>query len=424
MHHFAYHEGRLHCEGVALETIAEAVGTPCYVYSTATLTRHANVIAEAFIGQDCLIAYSVKANGNLAVLATLAAAGCGADVVSGGELQRALKAGIAPEKIVFSGVGKTQDEMRLALSTGIHQFNVESAGELQALSDIAQGVGKTAPIALRVNPDIAAGGHANISTGKEGDKFGVAWDEAEALYAHAATLPGIRIAGVDVHIGSQISDLAPMRAAFEKTAGLARRLRGAGHEISRIDVGGGLAIPYRSGETPATPSAYAQMIAEVMRGLDVQIILEPGRMIAGNAGVMLSTILYEKQAADRTFLIIDAGMNDLMRPVLYDAYHDILPLAEPAPDASLKTYDIVGPICESTDKFATSRALAPLAPGKRIAFMSAGAYGAVLASAYNARPLIAEVLVKDASFDIIRRRPSFDEMIELEQMPKWLTSPA
>lgn len=424
MHHFAYQNGELHCERVALSTIADKVGTPCYVYSSATLRHHVKVLANAFTGQDYLIAYSVKANGNLAVLATLAAEGCGADVVSGGELQRALKAGISPEKIVFSGVGKTQAEMRLALEAGIHQFNVESAGELQALSSLASQMDKRAPIAMRVNPNIAAGGHANISTGKSGDKFGIPWHDAPGLYAHAAGLAGIDIVGVDIHIGSQIADLGPMQAAFEKTANLAKSLRGAGHAIHRIDVGGGLSIPYRSSDAPASPAAYAQMIANVMEGLDVQIILEPGRMITGNAGVMLSTILYEKQAPDRTFLILDAGMNDLMRPVLYEAYHDILPLYEPGAGAEERIYDIVGPICESTDKFAAARKLPPVMPGQPVAFMSAGAYGAVLASSYNARPLIAEVLVKDASYEVIRRRPGFDEMIELEQVPNWLISPA
>ncbi|MEH6809031.1 MAG: diaminopimelate decarboxylase [Hyphomonas oceanitis] len=424
MHHFTYSDGSLQCEGVSLDVIADAVGTPCYVYSAATLTRHARVIAEAFEGQDCLIAYSVKANGNLAVLSTLAREGCGADVVSGGELQRALKAGIPANRIVFSGVGKTAVEMDLALEKGIHQFNVESAGELRLLSKVASVLGRKAPIALRVNPDVAAGGHPNISTGKKGDKFGIPWSEAEALYAEAATLPGIQVVAVDVHIGSQIGDLVPMRAAFEKIVGLTRRLREAGHEISRIDVGGGLGIPYKAGDAPAPPSAYASMIAEVMQGMDVQVILEPGRVIAGNSGVLLTTALYEKPAPDRTFLILDAGMNDLMRPALYDAHHDIVPLKEPAADGPTATYDVVGPICESTDKFAVARELPKVAPGDRLAFMSAGAYGAVLSSAYNARPLVPEVLVTGDRFDIVRRRPSFDEMIELEQVPDWLTQTA
>ena len=424
MHHFTYSDGSLQCEGVSLDAIADAVGTPCYVYSAATLKRHARVIAEAFEGQDCLIAYSVKANGNLAVLSTLAQEGCGADVVSGGELQRALKAGIPASRIVFSGVGKTAVEMDLALEKGIHQFNVESAGELRLLSKVASALGRKAPIALRVNPDVAAGGHPNISTGKKGDKFGIPWSEAEALYAEAATLPGIEVVAVDVHIGSQIGDLVPMRAAFEKIVGLTRRLREAGHEISRIDVGGGLGIPYKAGDAPAPPSAYARMIAEVMEGMDVQVILEPGRVIAGNSGVLLTTALYEKPAPDRTFLILDAGMNDLMRPALYDAHHDIVPLKEPAADTVTATYDVVGPICESTDKFAVARELPKVAPGDRLAFMSAGAYGAVLSSAYNARPLVPEVLVTGDRFDIVRRRPSFDEMIELEQVPDWLTQTA
>ncbi|MEZ5945415.1 MAG: diaminopimelate decarboxylase [Hyphomonas sp.] len=421
MHHFAYRSGRLHCEDVDLSRLAGEVGTPCYVYSTATLQRHARVIAAAFEGQDCLIAFSVKANSNLAVLATLAAEGCGADVVSGGELERALRAGIPAERIVFSGVGKTAREMALALDHGIHQFNVESAGELRLLAQVASGLGKDAPIAIRVNPDVAAGGHPNISTGKKGDKFGVPWAEAEPLYAEAASLPGIRVVGVDVHIGSQIGDLVPMRAAFEKVVGLAQRLRAAGHEISRIDVGGGLGIPYKDSDEPPPPSAYAAMIAEVSAGLGVQVILEPGRVIAGNAGIMLSTALYEKEAPDRTFLIIDAGMNDLMRPALYGAHHEIQPVAEPAANAPRKTYDVVGPICESTDKFAAGRDMAAVSPGDLIAFMSAGAYGAVLSSAYNTRPLVPEVLVNGDKFDIVRRRPGLEEMLQLEQVPDWLS---
>lgn len=421
MHHFDYKDGDLHCEGVALSRIADEVGTPCYVYSTATLQRHARVLAEAFEGQECLIAYSVKANASLAVLATLAAEGCGADVVSGGELQRARAAGISAEKIVFSGVGKTAPEMELGLTQGIHQFNVESAAELRLLSKVADRPGREAPVAIRVNPDVAAGGHPNISTGKKGDKFGVPWAEAEALYGEAATLPGIRVVGVDVHIGSQIGDLVPMRAAFEKVVGLVLRLRAAGHDITRIDVGGGLGIPYQPGDAPPPPSAYAAMIAEVSAGLGVQVILEPGRVIAGNAGVMLTTALYEKEAPDRTFLIIDAGMNDLMRPALYGAHHEMLPLKQPAPGAPEATYDIVGPICESTDKFATARALPALHSGDRLAIMSAGAYGAVLSSQYNARPLVPEVLVNGDSYSIIRRRPSFEEMLALEEIPDWLS---
>ena len=418
MHHFNYAGGRLQCEGVDLGRVADEVG------STATLERHARVIAEAFSSQKVLIAYSVKANGNLAVLATLAGQGCGADVVSAGEMQRAMKAGIPASRIVFSGVGKTAAEMKLALEAGIHQFNVESAGELRLLSRVASRLGLSAPIALRVNPDVAAGGHPNISTGKSGDKFGVPWGEAEALYAEAGQLPGIRVVGVDVHIGSQIGELGPMRAAFEKVVALALRLRGQGHDIRRIDVGGGLGIPYRETDAPALPSAYAAMIAEVTAGHGFEVILEPGRVIAGNAGVLLTTALYEKEAPDRTFLIIDAGMNDLIRPALYGAHHDIRPLEEPAEGVPEKTYDVVGPICESTDKFATARVLPKVEAGDRLAFMSAGAYGAVLSSAYNARPLVPEVLVSGDRYSIVRRRPDFEEMTMLEEVPDWITAKA
>ncbi len=424
MHHFHYREGRLHCENVDLLRIASEVGTPVYVYSTATLRRHARVVADAFAGQSVLIAFSVKANGNLAVLATLAAEGCGADVVSGGELRRALAAGIPEDRIVFSGVGKTRAEMRLALEAGIHQFNVESASELAALSEVAASLGHRAPVALRVNPDVAAGGHPNISTGKAGDKFGVPWAEAEALYERAAGLPGIEVVGVDVHIGSQIGDLAPMRAAFEKVVALALRLRQQGHDIRRIDLGGGLAVPYRPEDTPAGPDAYAAMIAEVSTGHGFEVILEPGRLIAGNAGVLLTTALYVKAAPDRTFLVVDAGMNDLIRPALYGAHHEIWPLNKPASATVLRTYDVVGPICESTDKLATARSLPAIAEGDVLAILSAGAYGAVLSSAYNARPLVPEVLVNGERFDIVRRRPDFEETIALEQIPDWLTKPS
>ncbi len=420
MHHFSYKTRRLHCEDVSLHEIADAVGTPAYVYSTATLRRHAQVIASAFGGMDCLIAYSVKANSNLAVLRTLASEGCGADVVSGGELRRARRAGIAAAKIVFSGVGKTRDEMALGLSEGIHQFNVESAAELEALSEVATGMGKRAPVALRVNPDVAAGGHPNISTGKAGDKFGVPWGDAPGLYERIKALPGVVAVGVDVHIGSQIGELGPMQAAFEKTVGLVKTLRAAGHELTRIDLGGGLGIPYQNSDSPAPPSAYAQMIRTVTEGLGLQVILEPGRVIAGNAGVMIAQVLYHKPAPDRTFLVLDAGMNDLMRPALYQAHHDILPLDQPGDETAMAVYDVVGPICESTDKFAATREMPEIAPGARIAFMSAGAYGAVLANQYNTRPLVAEVLVDGDKFSIVRARPDFEQMIELEQIPDWL----
>ncbi|MEL6258196.1 MAG: diaminopimelate decarboxylase [Pseudomonadota bacterium] len=421
MHHFHYVNGRLHCEAVDLADIAEAVGTPTYVYSTATLTRHAKVIAQAFDGMDSLIAYSVKANGNLGVLSTLAAAGCGADVVSAGEMRRALRAGIPASKIVFSGVGKTRDEMEAALKAGIHQFNVESEAELHALSDAATQFGRVAPMALRVNPDVAAGGHPNISTGKAGDKFGVPWSEAEALYDTAARLPGVKPVGVDVHIGSQIGDLEPMRAAFEKTAGLLRSLRQRGLDISRLDLGGGLGIPYTDSDTPAPPADYAAMVREIVDDLPVQIILEPGRVIAGNAGVLLTRALYKKPAPERDFLIVDAGMNDLMRPALYGAHHEIRPWREPKKGTPLGAFDVVGPICESTDKFAAQRHLPEIREGDLLAIMSAGAYGASLSSQYNARPLPAETLVNHDRYAIVRKRPDFEEMVALEEIPDWLT---
>ncbi|MEE2877786.1 MAG: diaminopimelate decarboxylase [Pseudomonadota bacterium] len=421
MHHFHYKNGRLHCEDVSLDAIADEVGTPVYVYSSATLRRHARVISAAFEGMDCLIAFSVKANGNLGVLKTLAVEGCGADVVSGGELMRARSAGIPASKIVFSGVGKSRAEMELALKEGIHQFNVESAAEVEVLSDVAFGLGVKANVAVRVNPDVAAGGHPNISTGKAGDKFGVPWEDAEALYARIAQLQGVEAVGVDVHIGSQIDVIAPMKAAFERVVTLVKTLREQGHKISRMDLGGGLGIPYRRWDNPPPPDEYAQMIREVTEGLDVQVILEPGRVIAGNAGVMLTEALFTKPSPKRNFLVIDAGMNDLMRPALYQAHHDVLPLKEPAEDAEEISYDIVGPICESTDKFAAERKLPAVEAGDRLAFMSAGAYGAVLSSQYNARPLVAEVLVDGDKYAIVRRRPSFDEMIALEATPDWLT---
>ena len=421
MHHFTYQDGTLHCEGVDLNRIADEVGTPCYVYSTAPLVRHARVISAAFEGQDCLIAYSVKSNGNIGVLSTLAREGCGADVVSGGELQRALHAGIPAERIVFSGVGKTASEMRLALNAGIHQFNVESAAELRRLSEVASLTGVDAPVAIRVNPDVAAGGHPNISTGKKGDKFGVPWSDAEDLYAEAATLPGIKVVGVDVHIGSQLTDLEPYRAAFTKVAELTRALRADGHDIRRIDLGGGLGIPYEaSNQAPPLPFDYGRVVHETVGDLDAEIEIEPGRLIAGNAGLLVSRVLYVKQGEGRDFLILDAAMNDLIRPAMYDAHHDIVPIVEPAPGAPRQPFDVVGPVCETGDTFARERALPPLSPGDLVAFRSAGAYGAVMASEYNSRPLVPEVMVNRDQFAVVRARPSFDEMISRDTIPEWL----
>lgn len=419
MHHFTYNSGRLYAEDADITDIANAVGTPFYLYCEATLRRHYRVFADAFADADTLVAYSVKANSNLAVLKVLASEGAGADVVSGGELQRALVAGIAPEKIVFSGVGKTAEEMTAALNAGIYQFNVESANELEALSAIAERLGKTAPIAFRVNPDVAAGGHEKISTGKSEDKFGVAWSDARALYARARELKGVAVKGVDVHIGSQIADLKPFEAAFSKVGDLITDLRADGCSIERLDLGGGLGIPYGQGKVPPHPDEYAAMIKRVAGPLGVQLIFEPGRMIAGNAGALITRVIYDKRGEERRFLIIDAGMNDLIRPALYDAYHEFIPVAKKDGAASVD-YDIVGPVCETGDIFAKARAMPALQEGELVALMSAGAYGAMQASQYNSRPLIPEVLVNGDQWAVIRKRPTYEEMTAGEATPDWL----
>ena len=413
MHHFAYRDGRLFAEDVDLTALADEVGTPVYVYSEATLRRHFRVFADAFSGTDALVAYSVKANSNIAVLKVLASEGAGADVVSGGELARALRAGIEPQKIVFSGVGKSRDEIEAALDAGILQFNVESAPELSAIDAIAQAKKMKAPIALRVNPDVAAGGHKKISTGKKEDKFGVAWGEARNLYAAARTMNGIAVQGVDIHIGSQIDDLAPFEAAFNKVAGLIADLRTDGCTIDTLDLGGGLGIPYGEGSVPPHPDEYAALIKRVTAPLGVRLVFEPGRMIAGNSGILLSRVIYVKEGEAKKFLIIDAGMNDLVRPAMYDAYHDIWPVAESTTEKT--DYDVVGPVCETGDLFARDRALPPIKDGDLVALMSAGAYGAVQASQYNTRPLIPEVLVNGSKYSVVRRRPTFDEMMALEE---------
>jgi len=418
LHHFQYRDGCLFAEDVDITALADEIGTPFYVYSEATLRRHIRVFQRAFAASNALVAYAVKANSNLAVLKVLASEGAGADVVSGGELQRALKAGVVPEKIVFSGVAKTADEINAALDAGIYQLNVESEPELERIAQIAQARGIAAPIALRVNPDIAAGGHEKISTGKSEDKFGIAWSDARALYAKAGAMPGINVKGVDVHIGSQIADLAPFEAAFQKVTTLIADLRADGCAIERLDLGGGLGISYGEGEAPPHPDSYARMIRRVTEPLDVRLIFEPGRMIAGNAGILVSRVIYVKVGEKRRFLIIDAGMNDLMRPALYDAWHDIWPVANR--DAPTTIYDVVGPVCESSDCFAKERILPELRDGDLIAIMSAGAYGASQTSEYNSRPLIPEVLVSGDAHAIIRKRPSFDEMIAGEVTPAWL----
>jgi diaminopimelate decarboxylase len=422
MHYFAYRNGVLHCEDVSLEAVARELGTPAYVYSDATLRRHYSVLADAFANRNVLIAYAVKANSNLGVIATLAEMGAGADVVSGGELMKAMEAGVPAHRIVFSGVAKTADEMKIGLTRGIHQFNVESLPELHRLSKVASEMGKRAPIAFRVNPHVEAGGHAHISTGSAEHKFGIAWHEADAFYDEASRLPGIDPVGIAVHIGSQIMRVEQFREAWEKVVALVRRLRDRGFAISRVDFGGGLGVPYKDGEDPDSPLVYANQAREVLGSLDVQLIFEPGRLIAGNAGVLISKVEYIKERDGRTFVILDAGMNDLMRPALYSAYHEVLPVRTPALGAPRSPVDLVGPICESTDRFAKDRAMPPLQEGDLVAFMTAGAYGATLSSQYNSRPLVAEALVRGDACVVVRRRPTFDEMIALERAPDWIAS--
>lgn len=421
MRHFDYKNGEMFAEDVALREIADTVGTPVYVYSTATFERHYRVFSEAFAGTETLVAYSVKANSNIAVLATLARLGAGADVVSGGELTRALRAGIPADKIVFSGVGKTREEMHAALSAGIRVFNVESLPELEALNEVAISLNAVAPVAFRVNPDVSAGGHAKISTGKAENKFGIAWESAEAAYERAAALPGIEIVGVDLHIGSQIDKLAPFEAAIGKVGDLIMRLRAQGHTIRSFDMGGGLGIPYGDdAKSPPPPSEYGDMVKRLTAHMDVELIFEPGRMIAGNAGILLSEVLYVKKGADRNFLIVDAAMNDLLRPALYDAYHDIEPVMEPDAD-NVATYDVVGPICETGDTFTKGRNLPSMKAGDLLVMHSAGAYGAAQSSQYNTRPLVPEVLVNGGQYEIIRRRPSVEDILAGESVPDWLT---
>jgi diaminopimelate decarboxylase len=422
MNHFEYRAGKLFAEDVDLTELAEIAGTPLYVYSTATLERHYRVFANAFPA-GTLIAFSVKANGNLAVLKTLAQLGAGADVVSGGELKKALAAGIPPERIVFSGVGKTPREMKLGLEAGIHQFNVESEPELEALNETALALGLRAPITIRVNPNVDARTHAKITTGTSETKFGIPWSRARDAYAQAAKLVGIKIIGVDMHIGSQVTELGPFEQAFTRMAELIATLRRDGHEITRADLGGGLGVPYRlDNHPPPDPDAYARIIAELTQGLGVELIFEPGRLIAANAGILLSRVIYVKDGEAKKFLIIDAAMNDLLRPALYDAHHDILSVNEAPPGGPRQRYDIVGPICETTDIFARDREMPVLISGDLVAIMTAGAYGAVMSSAYNARPPAAEVLVKGDAWSVVRPRMSDDALVEMDRLPDWLGS--
>ncbi|WP_170342934.1 diaminopimelate decarboxylase [Ruegeria arenilitoris] len=421
MDHFLYRDGVLCAEDVPVAEIAAAVGTPFYVYSTATLLRHYNLFDEALAGTDHVVCYAMKAASNQAILKTLAQAGAGMDVVSGGEYLRAKAAGVPGEKIVFSGVGKTAEEIRIALTGGIRQFNVESEPEMEVINAVAQELGVIAPITVRVNPDVDAKTHAKIATGKSENKFGIPIARAPEVYAHAASLPGLKVVGIDVHIGSQLTDLEPFRMAYSKVAELTEQLRAQGHDIHRLDLGGGLGIPYaRSNEAPPLPLEYGAMIKETLGHLGCEIEIEPGRLIAGNAGLMVSKVIYVKSGEGRDFLILDGAMNDLIRPAMYDAYHDIVPVIEPAPGVEQRPYDIVGPVCETGDTFAKQRAMPPLNPGDLVAFRSAGAYGAVMSSEYNTRPLIPEVLVNGDQFAVIRERPTFDEIINRDTIPEWL----
>lgn len=420
MNYFQYKNGVLCAEGVRLDQLAQKVGTPFYCYSAATLERHYKVFAGA-LPKGSLIAFSVKANGNLAVLKTLARLGAGADVVSGGELAKALAAGIPGNKIVFSGVGKTRDEMRAALDAGIHQFNVESEPELVALNETALSVGKRAPVTLRVNPDVDAKTHAKITTGTAETKFGIPFGHARAAYAHAATLKGIEIVGVDVHIGSQLTDLEPFEIAFTRVGELIKELRADGHGIQRFDLGGGLGVHYaHDNDVPPDPAAYGAMVTRVTKDLGCHLVFEPGRLIAANAGVLVSQVIYVKRGTAKTFLIIDAGMNDLIRPAMYDAWHEIAAVTEPAPGSPRPKYDVVGPVCETSDLFAADRALPELKSGDLVAILSAGAYGAVMAGDYNARPRPPEVLVAGEQWGIVRPRESHADLIAKDRIPDWL----
>ena len=421
MDHFLYRDGALCAEDVPLVEIAATVGSPFYVYSTATLLRHFQLFDEALEGTEHLICYAMKAASNQAILRTLAQAGAGMDVVSVGEYLRARAAGVPGERIVFSGVGKTAEEIRIALEGGIRQFNVESEPEMEVINAIALELGKVAPITIRVNPDVDAKTHAKIATGKSENKFGIPIARASAVYAQAAALPGLEVVGIDVHIGSQLTDLAPFETAYRKVAELTERLRAEGHDIRRLDLGGGLGIPYtRSNEAPPLPMEYGALIKRTLGHLGCEIEIEPGRLIAGNAGLMVSKVIYVKSGEGRDFLILDAAMNDLIRPAMYDAHHDIVPVIEPEPGVEPQPYDIVGPVCETGDTFAKARMMPPLVAGDLVAFRSAGAYGAVMSSEYNTRPLIPEVLVHGDQFAVIRPRPSFDEIINRDTIPSWL----
>jgi diaminopimelate decarboxylase len=421
MNHFDYRNGVLHAEAVNLIELADAVGTPFYCYSTATLERHYRVFSDAFADEGALVCYALKANSNQSVLRTLAKLGAGADVVSGGELKRALAAGIPPEKILFSGIGKTEAELRAALDADILCINIESEPELELLSRLATATGRTARISVRVNPDVDSGSHAKISTGKSENKFGVPLARAREVYARAARLPGIRVTGADMHIGSQITDLVPLEAAFRLLADFVQTLRGDGHTITHVDFGGGLGIPYYlDQEAPPEPAAYAAVVKRVTHNLGCTLMFEPGRMIVGNAGILVSRVIYVKHGEAKNFVIIDAAMNDLIRPTLYEAHHDILPIVAAAAGAPTIVADVVGPVCESGDYLALDRTLPEPKPGDLLAIMTAGAYGAVQSGTYNTRALVPEVLVKDDRYAVVRPRVEVDDLIAMDRPAPWL----
>lgn len=421
MHHFTYKNGVLFAEGVSVPEIAESVGTPFYCYSRATLERHFSVFKDAFASVDHLVCYALKANSNLAVLKVLASLGAGADVVSEGELRRALAAGIPASKVVFSGVGKTRKEMQFALEAGILCFNVESEPELRRLSEVASAMGKVAPVSLRINPDVDAQTHAKISTGKAENKFGIPWQRAREVYAHAAALPGLKVAGIDMHIGSQITSLDPFDSAFSRLGELIETLQADGHEIEHVDVGGGLGIPYADSMNAPDPVAYAEVVRKHVEKLGCRVVFEPGRMIAGNAGILVTETIFVKEGEAKNFVIVDAAMNDLIRPTLYDAHHEIGAVDEALQNGSTMMADVVGPVCETGDYLAQNRAVPMVTEGDLLVVYSAGAYGATLASTYNTRPLISEVLVDGDKFAVIRKRPSYDELLGQDELPEWLT---
>ncbi|MFL5155350.1 MAG: diaminopimelate decarboxylase [Microvirga sp.] len=421
MHHFTYRDGRLHAEDVDLRHLADTFGTPFYCYSSATLERHYRVFAEAFAGTDALVCYAVKANSNQAVLATLARLGAGMDIVSEGELRRALAAKVPAERIVFSGIGKTKDEMAAGLDAGILCFNVESEPELEALAEVAAAKGRRAPISVRVNPDVDARTHRKIATGKSENKFGIPIARARAVYARAARLPALKVTGVDMHIGSQITELGPFDNATQLLAELARDLLAEGYALRHLDLGGGLGIPYREHDPPPPePHSYAAIIKRHTQGLGLKLIFEIGRMIAGNAGILVMRVVYVKHGEGKVFVIVDAGMNDLIRPTLYEAEHEIKPVREPAPGAARIVADVVGPVCETGDYLALGRELTAPKPGDLLAIMTAGAYGAVQGSTYNTRPLVPEILVRGTEAALVRPRQTYDELIGLDRVPEWL----